>query len=54
MVDRSRFFPLSFFLACACITGIVLFVCEMSDLKSKIMKLEKDKASLEAKIRALE
>ncbi len=53
MVDRSRFFPLSFFLICAGITGVVFFACEIFDLKSKIKKLETDKALLEEKVRAL-
>lgn len=53
MVDRSRFFPLSFFLICAGMAGVVLFYCEISDLKLKIKKLESEKALLEEKVRAL-
>lgn len=52
MIDRSRFFPMSFFLICAAITWVVLFSCEIFDLKSKIKKLEADKALLEEKVRA--
>lgn len=54
MVERSRFFPLSFFLFCACITGAVLFACEIWDLRSKMRKLEMDNAALEEKIKAIE
>lgn len=53
MVDRSRFFPLSFFLICASVVGIVLFSCEIFELKAKVKRLEKDKALLEEKIKAL-
>jgi hypothetical protein len=54
MVDRSKFFPLSFFTFCACVTGTMLFIFEMLDLKQAIRKLEIDKAVLEERVRVLE